>query len=140
MPRRLHLLLLPLMATVAAAQGETLSPSNADYTIEVRLDPERRALTGSQQLRWTNLQQQPTDELPFHLYWNGWRNDRSSWMLEDRIRGRSDRGDEIERDDWGWIEVDAMRLCASRRPTTAIPTTARCSWLGCRRRSPPARR
>jgi hypothetical protein len=112
MPRRLHLLLLPLMATVAAAQGETLSPSNADYKIEVRLDPERRALTGSQQLRWTNLQQQPTDELPFHLYWNGWRNDRSSWMLEDRIRGRSDRGDEIERDDWGWIEVDAMRLVA----------------------------
>ncbi|MHC4816334.1 MAG: M1 family metallopeptidase, partial [Planctomycetota bacterium] len=39
-----------------------------------------------------------------------WRNDRSSWMLEDRIRGRSDRGDKIAREDWGWIRVESMRL------------------------------
>ncbi len=113
MLRRLHLWLLPLAATCAVAQGDALSPGNAGYTIEVRLDPEQRMLHGSQRLRWTNLQEQPTDELPFHLYWNAWRNDRSSWMLEDRIRGRSDHGDEIDREDWGWIEVAAMRLAGS---------------------------
>ena len=68
------------------------------------------------------LQEQPTDELPFHLYWNAWRNDRSSWMLEDRIRGRSDRGSEIERQDWGWIEVDAMRLAGADGGTVALET------------------
>jgi hypothetical protein len=113
MLRRLHLWLLPLVATSVLAQGEALSPGNAGYTIEVRLDPAERVLHGSQRLRWTNLQERPTDVLPFHLYWNAWRNDRSSWMLEDRIRGRSDRGEEIERQDWGWIEVESMRLAAA---------------------------
>ena len=110
MPRRSKLWILLLAAICGAARGQTLSPGNASYTIEVRLDPAERMLDGSQRLEWTNLQQQATDELPFHLYWNAWRNDRSSWMLEDRIRGRSDRGAEIDRDDWGWIEVEGMRL------------------------------
>jgi hypothetical protein len=127
MLRRLHLWLLPLAATCALAQGEApeslaLSPANAGYTIEVRLDPAARMLHGSQQLRWTNLQEQATDELPFHLYWNGWRNDRSTWMLEDRIRGRSDQGDEIDREDWGWIEVDAMRLAGVDGGTVDLDT------------------
>ena len=112
MPRRPHLLLpfLLLAASAAGSQEAARSPANASYTIEVRLDPADRRLEGRQRLEWTNLQQRATDELPFHLYWNAWRNSRSSWMLEDRIRGRSDRGDEVERGDWGWIEVAAMRL------------------------------
>ncbi len=113
MPRRPHLWLLVLTACCAAARGQTLSPGNAGYTIEVQLDPAERMLRGSQTLRWTNLQAEPTDELPFHLYWNAWRNDRSTWMLEDRIRGRSDRGNERDRADWGWIEIDAMRLAGA---------------------------
>ena len=117
MLRRLHLWLLPLAATCAVAQVAALSPGNASYTIAVRLDPAQRLLHGSQRLRWTNLQEQPTDELPFHLYWNAWRNDRSTWMLEDRLRGRSDRGEQIAEQDWGWCRVLAMRLRpAGERP------------------------
>ena len=122
MLRRLSLWLLPLVASVAVAQEAPLSPDNAGYAIEVRLDPAARMLRGRQQLRWTNLQQQPTDELPFHLYWNAWRNSRSSWMLEDRVRGRSDRGEEIEREDWGWIEVDAMRLAGGDGEAVELAT------------------
>ena len=124
MLRRLHLWLLPLAATCAAAQGGAApsSPGNASYTIEVRLDPATRLLHGSQRLSWTNLQEEPTDELPFHLYWNAWRNDRSSWMLEDRIRDRSDRGDEIEREDWGWIRVESMRRVDPEGGAVALAT------------------
>jgi hypothetical protein len=122
MLRRLHLWLLPLAATCALAQGGALSPGGADYTIEVRLEPAERMLRGHQRLRWTNRQERPTDELPFHLYWNAWRNSRSSWMLEDRIRGRSDRGDEVERDDWGWIEVESMRLTDDGGGAVSLPT------------------
>ncbi len=108
---RPYFALLPLaLATAGAAQPPPRSADNASYQIEVRLDPAARTLHGSQILTWTNVQQQATDELWFHLYWNAWRNSRSSWMLEDRIRGRSDRGERIERDDWGWIEIESMRL------------------------------
>ena len=81
------------------------SPRNANYTIEVHLDPQQKMLEGRQILTWRNIQEAATSELWFHLYWNAWRNDRSTWMLEDRLRGRSDRGQEIAEQDWGWCRV-----------------------------------
>ena len=122
MRRHAHLLLLPLVAALAAAQAPARSPGNAGYTIDVRLDPATRTLSGSQRLTWTNLGGSATDELWFHLYWNAWRNSRSSWMLEDRLRGRSDRGDRIGRDDWGWIRVGALRLVPAAGPSIDLPT------------------
>lgn len=92
------------------SEPSALSPRNASYRIEVSLDPVQKSLEGSETLTWTNIQEQPTDELWFHLYWNAWRNNRSTWLLEDRIRGRSDRGDEIQADDWGYMDVHSIRL------------------------------
>jgi hypothetical protein len=100
------------MLTGTAGAQEALSPRNANYTIEVALDPEAKTLTGSQTLSWTNIQDQPTRELWFHLYWNGWRNDRSTWMVEDRIRGRSSNR-KPKPGDWSSLEVDAARLVTS---------------------------
>lgn len=96
-----------LAAALVAAQPARISPRNANYTIEVRLDRETKTLVGRQVVTWRNIQAAPTDELWFHLYWNGWRNNRSTWLLEDRHRGRSDREEEIGIEDWGWIEVDS---------------------------------
>ena len=92
------------------AQLRSESPRNAGYTIEVRLDPESRMLEGRQVLTWRNIQEVATDELWFHLYWNGWRNNLSTWMREDDYRGRSDLGDGIRQEDWGWTEVDGVTL------------------------------
>jgi len=96
----------------AVAQDEPLSSRNASYRIDVRLDAEAKRLAGSQVLTWRNIQDQPTDELQVHLYWNGWRNDHSTWMLEDRLRGRNDHDEkkEIEEGDWSWTELDSVRL------------------------------
>jgi hypothetical protein len=105
-----------LLAAPSAAQqelgapAEPLSPRNASYRIEARLDPAEQTLTGRQTISWTNIQDQPTDELWLHLYWNAWRNDQSSWMREDSYRGRSDLGDEVEMGDWGYTEVASIRL------------------------------
>ena len=93
-----------------AALGGPLSPANASYEIEVTLDPVARTLVGKSTLIWRNIQAVPTSELWFHLYWNGWRNNRSTWILEDQVRGRSDRGDEVEDDDWSYLQVTGVRL------------------------------
>ena len=92
------------------AQPAEVSPRNASYQIQVRLDPKAKTLSGNQVLTWRNIQSEPTDELWFHLYWNAWRNNRSTWMLEDALRGRSDLDDQIESTDWGWIEVESAVL------------------------------
>ncbi len=104
------LIWLAVGALSLAAQPARISPRNANYTIDVRLDREAKTLVGHQVVTWRNIQSSPTDELWFHLYWNGWRNNRSTWLLEDGLRGRSDLGDEIEDGDWGWIEVDSVAM------------------------------
>lgn len=93
-----------------AQSASARSPRNANYEIRVRLDPEAKTLTGTQTLSWRNIQDTATHELWFHLYWNGWRNSHSTWLREDRLRGRSDRGSKIREGDWSYLEVDEIRL------------------------------
>jgi len=92
----------------AVGDGGVLSPRNANYTLEASLDPATRILEGRGTLVWRNLQERATSELHFHLYWNAWRNSRSSWMLENRLSPRSSRRVNPGPDDWGWMEVEAM--------------------------------
>jgi hypothetical protein len=99
-----------LAATAASTQPGALSPRNASYTIEVRLEPEAKRLIGKQVVRWRNIQDVPADELRFHLYWNAWRNDHSTWMREERLTG--DLPGSIRDDAWGWTDVDSIRLLA----------------------------
>jgi hypothetical protein len=110
--------LIPLAISILAAAlplwAEPVSPRNANYRIDVRLDTEERMLEGRAVIEWRNIQQNPTDELWFHLYWNAWRNNLSSWMKEDRFRQRnSHRRSPTGRpgkNDWSWVEVDSLEL------------------------------
>jgi hypothetical protein len=112
------LLLLLSSVPVLAQEAGTPSPRNANYTIEVTLDAEARTLEGREVIEWRNIQPVATDELWLHLYWNAWRNNRSTWMLERRLAGRGIRrrsggADRPGKDDWSWIEIDAVRLLAA---------------------------
>jgi hypothetical protein len=96
-------------ARPAAAAGR-VSPRNANYSIDVELDPDTRTLTGREVLTWRNISRVPAAELRFHLYYNAWVNDRTTWMRERRLAtGPLERRTE----DWGWIDVTAVRLLAS---------------------------
>ena len=90
-------------------ESAPISPRNANYTIEVRLDPERRTLEGRETVSWRNISGNATSELQFHLYYNAWKNTRSTWMRE-RLLGRGRSLHERPESDWGWIEVTAVRL------------------------------
>ena len=85
-----------------------VSPRNASYTIEARLDPEARRITGTLVLDWRNTSDQPLSSFPFHLYWNAFRNNLSSHARGEARRSRAFRPT-AERD-FGWIEVKAVRL------------------------------
>ncbi|MEO8260012.1 MAG: M1 family metallopeptidase [Acidobacteriota bacterium] len=83
-----------LLASIASAQPAATgalspprSPRNASYSIEARLDPAARTITGSELIVWRNITAKTVDDLQFHLYWNAWRDDRSTWMREASLGG-----------------------------------------------------
>jgi hypothetical protein len=103
--KRLLVSALCLAAAFAAPSAQTpapasaLSPRNASYTLSATLDPSAHTITGSGTILWRNITKAPTSELRFHLYWNAWRDDKSSWIRETRLgrasmagRPAADRG------------------------------------------------
>jgi hypothetical protein len=77
-----------------------------DYDIQVALDPATRLVDGTETLRWTNPSKDRVPDLKLHLYWNAFRNDRSTFFKES---GGQLRGDEADRSKgWGYVEVTRM--------------------------------
>jgi Peptidase family M1 domain len=99
----------PTTPTAVAPASRARSPRNASYTITARLDPASRTLTGEQLLTWRNIASIPAASLQFHLYYNAWRNTRSTWMRE-QILGGSDEIAAAPESDWGWIDVISVKL------------------------------
>jgi len=89
--------------------AKPLSPRLANYDISVRLDPAKRMLHGSETLKWFNKSGDVINELQFHLYLNAFRNSRSTFMKES---GGVSRGNKIDKDGWGFIEVDKITSAA----------------------------
>lgn len=127
----LAITVLTLLAASATprAQAPLVSKRNANYSIDVDLDPSSRTLTGRQVVTWRNITSQPTSELQFHLYYNAWRNSDSSFMRElartERKTGRrSSRRSvpELRSSEWGWIDVTALRLLGAG-PTPFVDLT-----------------
>jgi len=88
-------------------EAGALSPRNANYFIDVRLDHAARTLTGRETIRWRNISANPATELQFHLYWNGWRDLESTFMRERRLAA----GFTVPREDaWGSVEVKKITI------------------------------
>jgi hypothetical protein len=120
--RALTMLLLTAAVTAAAAQAPqeaVRSPRNASYTIRARLDPAARTITGDERIAWRNITANATSELQFHLYWNGWRDNRSTWMRERLLAGNSELA-ERRPDERGWTDVTALTVNGVALPFTFI--------------------
>lgn len=94
--------------TPAAPATPARSARNASYEIDARLDVRSRILTGREIVTWRNTATQPTSELQLHLYYNAWRNERSSFL---RAARRSIRPPDLSAygpDDWAYCEIDAI--------------------------------
>lgn len=97
---------LGFLAPVHSADALPAPRKIVDYDIRVSLDEVRRELTGRETLRWTNPSDVSVPELKLHLYWNAFRNDRSTFFRESGGRLRDDQADEKE--GFGSIDVTSM--------------------------------
>jgi hypothetical protein len=99
----------PLAAESASPAVTARSPRNASYSINARLDPDTRAITGDEILTWRNISASPANSLRFHLYYNAWRNTQSSWIRERQLAGDTTLAERTQ-SEWGWIDINTLRL------------------------------
>ncbi len=95
------------------AQGQEAPPETktSNYTIQVKLLPEERLLEGNQVVEWRNATGKPAGELWFHLYWNAWLNNRSTWLREDSLRSRPRSSLRNPRPgDWSYSRVESVKV------------------------------
>ena len=116
------------MSTYPASFPEH-SPRNANYSIDVELDPSTKTMTGREVVTWRNITSKPTSELQFHTYWNAWRNTRSTFMREWlRVNGGTPEAAEVlsrPPSDWSSLDVTAVRLLSggATAMTDLMPAT-----------------
>ncbi len=87
---------------------EPLCKQVANYKMDVVLDTEKNTITGDEVLIWTNTTEYKTDELWFHLYWNAFQNNMSTFLIEGSRRGRDSTNFKME--DWGYCRIDSIKL------------------------------
>lgn len=115
--RRFHIapfvLLLSVIGLLVPQAGHTQTPAgalsarNANYDIQVALDPRQKTLDGREVLTWRNETDAPATELWFHLYYNAWKNTQSTWLKEDSLRGARAK---VRPEDWSYIDVSSVRV------------------------------
>ncbi len=109
--KKLFTAFLLLCSIVAYSQPllfpKPLSPRIANYDIDVKLDAEKKMLSGKETIKWLNKSSDVINEMQFHLYLNGFRNSRSTFMEESGGRFRSTT---MEKGNWGFIEVKKIVL------------------------------
>ena len=110
----------PLRGFGETGSVDALSPRNANYQIRARLDHPARTITGSGVITWRNITSRPAQTLQFHLYYNGWRNTRSTWVRERLLAGDTSLVRRPEAD-WSYIDIKTMRV---RRGTDTNDVTA----------------
>ncbi len=92
-----------------SAEDGPLCEQIASYKMNVILDTENKLITATELLSWTNPTETPTDELWFHLYWSGFQNNRSDFLVEGTQRwGRIFRTN--KKQDWGYCRVDSIKI------------------------------
>ncbi|MBI3189806.1 MAG: M1 family peptidase, partial [Ignavibacteriales bacterium] len=96
---------------------QPLSPRIANYDIDVRLDESNKMLFGKEVLTWHNKSSDVISELQFHLYMNGFRNSKSTFMKES---GGRLRGIKMDKDGWGYIDIKKITLHTGEDLTSAI--------------------
>ncbi|MCX5742933.1 MAG: M1 family metallopeptidase [Proteobacteria bacterium] len=100
-----------LPALRGASPQDARSTRIANYKIDAHLDVARHVITATQTLTWTNTGQSQVDALPFHLYLNGFKNERSVFMQSARGTVEVGRQLTIPIDGgWGWISVDKITI------------------------------
>ncbi|MCX6579461.1 MAG: M1 family metallopeptidase [Candidatus Aminicenantes bacterium] len=83
------------------------------YIIDAQLKPEVRKLSGTEVLTWVNTSAVPMDHLRFHLYYNAFRGEKTTFMKEGRYTKKSKK--ELTHIRFGEIKINEIDLIGGMR-------------------------
>ena len=92
-----------------AQEPPPLSPRNANYDIDVTLDPVARTLTGTEVVTWRNIGTMEAYSIRVHLYWNAFRNTDSTWLKQRKLVGDDPFGEAPE-SDFGYSKIATIAV------------------------------
>ena len=92
----------------AENQPDVPPDSIANYRMDVTLDVNTKLIDGKMRLVWQNATAFPATDLYFHLYYNAWRNNKSSFLNSVRYNNRDVSG--YGEADWGYCEIKTIRI------------------------------
>jgi hypothetical protein len=98
-----------LLGFPLAVFGQGAAARIANYAMDVRLDTARKMIIGREVLTWTNTSADALPELWFHLYWNAFANNASTFMTENR-RDPFGRLPDFNKEACGYSRIDALRI------------------------------
>src|SRR5215470_13023640 len=107
--------------TIQRPLNENIPIQIASYKIDVQLKLDDKQhpnhLEGREQLNWLNDSPDTISELQFHLYLNAFKNEKSTFFKES---GGRLRGDSFQAGQWGWIDVNEMKIAGGEDLTSKI--------------------
>lgn len=91
-----------------------------DTRIEAAYFDDTRRLDGTVTQVWTNPTSDTVHELWFHLYWNAFSNNRSTFLTESggRLRSHVAVAGQVDDNEWGWQRVVSVIVDGEQRVAT----------------------
>jgi hypothetical protein len=115
------LILISILLIPFLRAGQEIPPSPEAsalrYEIWAELDDANKMLQGKEEIYWTNRTQDVIPDMWFHLYWNAFKNEKSTVFEESREE--SLLGIRMEEGGWGWIDITRITLADG---TDLMPT------------------
>ncbi len=84
--------------------------SNVRYEIWVELDDQNKMLHGKENITWHNNTRDDVQDMWFHLYYNAFKNEKSTTIQESKEGRLGEFGLEIKEGRWGWVDVTSIKL------------------------------
>lgn len=98
----LLVILFNLSVVITSAQVDV-----ANYKMDIYLHDETKQIDGYTELSWTNTSKVPVTELQFHLYYNAFRNNKSTFFSENN--NRMSFLDPTSEERWSWSEIKMFK-------------------------------
>ncbi len=126
MKATLFLLACSVSLTWLNAQRKGYWQQQADYVMEVALDPKNHQLEGSQTIRYTNNASDTLRRVYYHLYFNAFQPnsvmDYRSRHLPDPDRRVADRIQKLKEEEQGWHRISSFRCRGEEQAFTILGT------------------
>ena len=97
------LVLFMLPAHSQLINKQQLSPRQTGYTIDARLDPVSKVVTGSMNAFWVNMSNDVVPDIQLHLYMNAFKNGNSTLNIETHGYRKQ------KQSEYGWINIVSFK-------------------------------